>query len=50
MIAKQRSYAKVTTLEVAVPIYPKGDHSFGASSPSVRFLDVYGFPLFLNNK
>ena len=36
--------------EVDVPIYPNMAHSFGASSPRVRFLDVYGFPLFLNNK
>ena len=36
--------------EVHVPIYPNRAHSFGASSPRVRFLDVYGFPLSLNNK
>ena len=36
--------------EVDVPIYPNGAHIFGASSPRVRVLDVYGFPLFLNNK
>ena len=36
--------------EVDVPIYPNGAHSFGASSPRVRFLDVLDFPLFLNNK
>ncbi len=42
--------AKLRTWEVDVPIYPNGAHSFGASSPRIRFLDVYGFPLFLNNK
>ena len=26
--------------EVETPIYPNGSHSFGASSPRVRFLDV----------
>ena len=36
--------------KIDVPIYPNGARSFGASSPRVRFLDVYGFPLFLNNK
>ena len=41
---------KLRPREVDVPIYPNGVHSFGASSPRVRFLDVYGFPLFLNNK
>ena len=34
--------------EFLIPIYPIGAHSFGASSPRVRFLDVYGFPFFLN--
>jgi hypothetical protein len=30
--------------EVDVPTYPIGAHiTFGASSPRVRFLDVYGF-------
>ena len=40
MIAKNRSYANVTTRGVDVPIYPNKAHSFGASSPRVRFLDV----------
>jgi len=31
---------KLGPQEVDVPIYPNGDHSFGASSPRVRFLDV----------
>ena len=33
MIAKQRSYAKVMTQGVDVPIYPSGAHSSGPSSP-----------------
>ena len=41
---------KLRPWEVETPIYPHGAHSFGASSPRVRVLDVYGFPLFLNNK
>ena len=41
---------KLHPWEVDVPIYPNGAHSFGASSPRVRFLDAYSFPLFLNNK
>jgi hypothetical protein len=31
---------KLRPREVDVPIYPNGAHSFGASSPRVRFLDV----------
>ena len=36
--------------EVETPIYSNGAHIFGASSPRVRFLDVSGFTLFLNNR
>ena len=42
--------SKLRPREVETPIYPNGAHSFGASSPRVRFLDIYGSPLFLNNK
>ena len=31
---------KLRTREVETPIYPNGAHSFGASSPKVRVLDV----------
>ena len=31
---------KLRPREVDVPIYPNRAHSFGASSPRVRFLDV----------
>ena len=31
---------KLRPREVEPPIYPNGAHSFGASSPRVRFLDV----------
>jgi len=31
---------KLRPWEVETPIYPNGAHSFGASSPRVRFLDV----------
>ena len=41
---------KLRPQEVETPIYPNGAHSFGTSSPRVRFLDVSGFTLFLNNK
>ena len=41
--------AKLRPREVDVPTYPNGAHSLGVSSPKVRSLDVYGFPLFLNN-
>ena len=41
---------KLWPWEVDLPIYPNRAHSFGASSLRVRFLGVYGFPLFLNNK
>lgn len=41
---------KLWPREVDVPIYLNAAHSFGTSSPKIRFLDVYGFPLFLNNK
>ena len=41
---------KLRPWEVETPIYPNRAHSFGASSPRVRFLDVWSFPLFLNNK
>ena len=35
---------KLRPREVETPIYPNGTHSFGASSPRVRFLDVSVFP------
>ena len=41
---------KLRPWEVETPIYPNEAHSFCASSPRVRFFDVYGSPLFLNNK
>ena len=41
---------KLRPREVETLIYANGTHSFGASSPRVRVLDVYGFPLFTNNK
>ena len=41
---------KLRPREVETPIYPNGAHSFGASSPRVRVLDVQDFTLFLNNK
>jgi hypothetical protein len=35
---------KLRPREVDLPTYPNGAHTnFGASSPRVRFLDVYGF-------
>ena len=41
MYLKQRPYAKVMTQEVDALTYTNGAHmTFGASSPSVRFLDV----------
>ena len=41
---------KLRPWEVETPIYPNGSHSFGASSPRVRFLDILDFSLFFNNK
>ena len=41
---------KLHPWEVEPPIYPNGAHSFGASSPRIRFLDVSDSTLFLNNK
>ena len=41
---------KLRPREVETPIYPNRDHSFGASSPRVRFFDVYSSPLFVHNK
>ena len=41
---------KLQPQEVDVLVYPNGAHNFGASSPTVRFFDVQGFPLFINNK
>jgi len=41
---------KLRPREVDVPIYPKRGPQFGVSSPRVRFWNVKGFPLFLNNK
>ena len=38
------------TREVDVPIYPNEAQNFGTSSPRVRFLDVYGFLIFLKRK
>ena len=49
-VSNEDRMPKLRPQEVETPIYPNGAHSFGASSPRVRFLDVYGFPLFLNNK
>ena len=34
------SMPKLRPWEVETPIYPNGAHSFGTSSPRVRFLDV----------
>ena len=34
------SMPKLRPWEVETPIYPNGAHSFGASSPRVRFLEV----------
>ena len=34
------SMPKLRPREVETPIYPNGAHSFGDSSPRVRFLDV----------
>ena len=34
------SMPKLQPWEVETPIYPNGAHSFGDSSPRVRFLDV----------
>ena len=34
------SMPKLRPREVETPIYPNGAHSFGASSPRVRFLEV----------
>jgi hypothetical protein len=40
---------KLRTREVNVLTYPNGAHmTFGASSPRVRFLDVYGTLYFYN--
>ena len=44
------SMPKLHPWEVETPIYPNGAHSFGASSPRVRILDVQNSPLFLHNK
>ena len=41
---------KLRPREVETPNFPNGAHSFGASSPRVRVLDVEDFPLCLNNK
>ena len=41
---------KLRPREVEPPIYPNGAHSFGASSPTVRVLDVSDSTLFLKNK
>ena len=47
------SMPKLQPREINVPIYLDETHSLAfhlISSQRVRFLDVYGFPLFLNNK
>ena len=36
--------------KLVVQLTPKWGPQFGVSSSSVRFLDVKGFPMFLNNK
>ena len=41
---------KLRPREIDVPIYPKRGPQFGVSSSRVRFWNVKGFPLFLNNK
>ena len=41
---------KLRPREVDVPTYPKQGPQFGVSSSRVRFCDIKGFPLFLNNK
>ena len=49
-VSNEDRMPKLRPWEVETPIYPNGTHSFGASSPRVRFLDVYNSPSFLNNK
>ena len=39
------SMPKLLPWEVETPIYPNGAHSFGASSPRVRFLGCLGFSI-----
>ena len=39
------SMPKLRPWEVETPIYPNGAHSFGASSPRVRFLGCLGFSI-----
>jgi len=41
---------KLRPREVDVPTYPKRGLQFGVLSSRVKFWDVKGFPLFLNNK
>ena len=42
---------KLQPQEVDVLTYPNGAHmNFDTSSPSVRFLDVYGFKIHVNYK
>ena len=38
--SNEASMPKLQPREVETPIYTNGAHSFGASSPTVRFLDV----------
>lgn len=42
--------SKLQPREGDVPTNPNRAHDFGTSSPSFWFLDVLGFPLFLNIK
>ena len=49
-VSNRDSMPKLHPWEVETPVYPNGAHSVRASSPRVRFLDVEGSPLFLNNK
>ena len=49
-VSKRDHMQKLSPREVDVPIYPNRVHSFGFSSPRVRYLYVYAFQLFLNNK
>ena len=49
-VSNRDSMPKLRPREVETQIYSNGAHSFGTSSPRVRFLDVLGFTLFLSNK
>jgi hypothetical protein len=42
---------KLRPREINVLTYPNGAHmNFGASSPRVRFLDIYGFSIHVYHK